>query len=132
MPQPTALPRAPPAASTHSYTAKCKQEIYFKAQPQNRGLRLLYLTHCKAGLIGFVWKNVASVVVSLFPSEFYSSISSSNHYISPAYFSLHFEARKVLGPNTICVLERSKPVVLQISRVVGQTLPLNLLHFHED
>jgi len=30
------------------------------------------------------------------------------------------------------VLERSKPVVLQISKDVGQTLPLNLLHVHKD
>jgi len=84
------------------------------------------------GIIGIVWKNVDSVVVNLFPSEFYSSISSSNRYISPAYFSLHFETRKVLGPNAICVLERSKPVVLQISKVVGQTLLLSLFHFLED
>ena len=33
------------AASTHSYTAKCTQEINFKDQPQNRGTRLLYILH---------------------------------------------------------------------------------------
>jgi len=86
--QPTLLPRAPQAASTHSYTAKCTQEIYFKPQPQKSVMRLFYIyiykAYCKAGPIVFVWKNVDSVVFSLLPSEFYSSISSSNRCFSPA------------------------------------------------
>ena len=81
-----------PAVRTQSYTAKCTQEMSFKAQSQNSEKRLLLHTHkriymsiyiymymyiyiyiyilCiayrKAGLIGFVWKDIASGIFGLF------------------------------------------------------------------
>jgi len=51
--------------------------------------------------------------------------------MSVSNFSLHVGARKVLGSNKIYVLQRSKPDVLQISKVGGQTLRVNLLHVNE-
>jgi len=51
--------------------------------------------------------------------------------MSVSKFSLYVGARKVLGSNEIYVLQRSKPDVLQISKVGGQTLRVNLLHVNE-
>ena len=74
-----------PAVRTQSYTAKCTQEMSFKAQSQNSEKRLLlhthkhtcvyiyivytlYIAYRKAGLIGLVWKDIASGIVCLFAS----------------------------------------------------------------
>ena len=64
--------------------------------------------------------------------------------MSVSKFSLHAETRKETSPTEICVLQRTKPDVFQISDVGGETLRLNpyptafpygngiVLHFYQQ
>jgi hypothetical protein len=51
--------------------------------------------------------------------------------MSVSKFSLHIETRNELGLNKIYMSQRSKPDVLVISNVGGQTLRLNMFHVNE-